>query len=169
MGKVGPVSILDNNVLKSSTGIILINAHEKPPHLGVFSNDKYFSLSANEIQNSLDVAVVLQIINRKKIPSIFISFKKTLNNSIIEKIFASYSDLKEGMTCVNPIKKLVNQQICEINNVQFIFELIPLLEKSDHLKSYHHLYCESYLDANYFELREYSMEDILTRIKKLVK
>jgi hypothetical protein len=169
MGKIGPVSILDNNVLKSSTGIVLINAHKRPPHLAVYSNGRYFSLSANEVQNSLDLTVMLHVINRKKIPSIFISFKKTLNNSLVEKIFASYSDLNQGMTCINPIKKLVNQQVCEINNVQFVFELIPFLEKSNHLKSYHHLYCESYLDANYFELREYSMEDILTRIKNLVK
>lgn len=169
MGNIGPVSLLDNNVLQASSGIILINAHEKPPHLGVFSNNKYFSLSVNEVHNNLDLTVILQVIHRKKIPSIFISFNKTFNNSLLEKIFASYSDLSEGMTCINPIKKMLNKQLFNVNEVQFVFELIPLLEKSNQLKSYHHLYCEPYLNNDCFELRKYTMEDVLTRIKKLVR
>ena len=170
MDKIGPISLLDNNVVKESSGIVLINAHKKPPHLGVFSNNKYFSLSVNEVQNNLDISVILQIIHRKKIPSIFISFNNKLDNSLIEKIFASYSNLSKGMTCINPIKELVSQQLlCNVNDIHFIFELIPLLDRTNELKSYHHLYCESYLNSSCFELRKYTMEDVLTRIKKLVK
>jgi hypothetical protein len=121
------------------------------------------------VQNNLDISVILQIIHRKKIPSIFISFNNKLDNSLVEKIFASYSNLSKGMTCINPIKDLVGQQLCNVNDIHFIFELIPLLDRSNQLKSYHHLYCESYLNSSFFELRKYTMEDVLTRIKKLVK
>ena len=49
MGKIGPVFNLPIKRLSTSSGIVLINAHKKPPHLGLFSNGKYYSLTANEV------------------------------------------------------------------------------------------------------------------------
>ncbi|MDG2369171.1 MAG: hypothetical protein P8M12_00870 [Flavobacteriales bacterium] len=169
MDRVGPVSILNEQILQLNSGIVLINAHKKPPHLGLFSLNKYFSLTATEVQNNLDLSIILQVIHRKKIPSLFIIFNKKLNNSLVEKTFSSYTNLKDGTTCINPINKLIDQQLCNVNNVQFIYELIPLLAKANELKSYHHLYCDTYLSDELFELRKYSMEDVLNRIKSLVK
>jgi len=169
MDRIGPVTILNEQMLQFSSGVVLINAHKKPPHLGLFSLNRYFSLTATEVQNNLDLSFILQVIHRKKIPSLFILFNKKLNNSLVEETFSSYTNLKNGITCINPINKLVNQQLFKVKNVQFIYELIPLIEEANELQSYHHLYCDAFLIDELFELRKYSMEDVLKRIKSLVK
>ena len=44
-----PVHRLNHDVLSESSGIMIINADKIPPHLGVFSKSKYFSISVNDI------------------------------------------------------------------------------------------------------------------------
>lgn len=169
MGKIGPVFNLPIKRLSTSSGIVLINAHKKPPHLGLFSNGKYYSLTANEVQNGLAIDVMLQLIRRKKIPSIFVFFNDNIPNNFVEEVFGSYTSLSNGITCIDPIKKVISAKIDNSANVNFVFELIPALENINYIESYAEMYCTDFLEDDFFKLRNYSMQDVIQRIQKLVK
>ena len=87
MDRIGPVTILNEQMLQFSSGVVLINAHKKPPHLGLFSLNRYFSLTATEVQNNLDLSVILQVIHRKKFLLYLFSLIRSLTILLLKKHF----------------------------------------------------------------------------------
>ncbi len=169
MIEIKPVYQLNYDVLNTTSGIILINADKSPPHLGFFSNSKYYSLTVKDNQIGISIEVILQYIHRKRIPSIFISLKNKIENTEIEKAFQNYLKLDEQITCLQPIKEIFRNKITDLDRVNFIFELIPLLKEQGWVKSYYQLYAKEIIQDSSFSLRTYTMEDIFKRIKSLSK
>ena len=168
INKIFPVYQLNHEILSNSSGIMLINADKRPPHLGIYTRSKYYSVSVNDIQLGNSIEVMLQYIHRKRIPTIFIRLKNDLLENELESIFQSYGPLNGQATCIQPIKEVFYNKIADINRVSFVFELIPILKKNGWVKSYHHLYSSHLLEEKAFTLRTYSMQDVMDRINKLV-
>ena len=170
MVKGGPVLDFNESYLRKFSGIVLINAHKKPPHIGFYSCGKYFSLTTNEVQVNQDLGVLFELINRKKIPSLFVTFNKILDNSKVIDVFENYSDLSSGITCISPIKKIVTDLFQEdVSQIEFVYQLIPFLEKANHVSSFSHVYCEDLIRNNFFTLTTYTMSEVVSRIKSLAK
>ena len=170
MVKVGPVVNNANVSLQDYSGIVLLNANKKPPHLGFFCSGKYFSLTANEVQLNQDLDSLFELINRKKIPSLFISLNQVLELSQIIKIFNDFSDLSSGITCIEPIKRIVGDLLkINVDTIKFVYQLIPLLQKHNHISSFSHFYCDDFIQNDCFYLTTYTMDEVLSRIKSLAK
>ncbi len=163
-----PVYQLNHDVLATSSGIMLINADQSPPHLGIYSKSKYFSVSVNDVQLGNSIEVMLQYIHRKRIPTIFIRFKNELLEDELFEVFSLYEKLEGQCTCIQPIKDVFKNKIEGIDSISFVFDLIPALKENGWIKSYHHLYSNHLINDKTFPLRIYSMEDIMNRINLLV-
>ena len=87
MVKVGPVLRNRIDFSKNCSGIVILNVNKKPPHLGFFCSRKYFSLTANEVQLDQDLDVLLELIDRKKIPSLFVSLNQQVELNEVSRIF----------------------------------------------------------------------------------
>ena len=163
-----PVHRLNHDVLSESSGIMIINADKIPPHLGVFSKSKYFSISVNDIHLGNSIEVMIQYIHRKRIPTIFIRLKKEFNENELFETFNSFQKLQGQCTCIQPIKEMFKNKLPDAASASFIFELIPILKSNGWIKSYHHLYADELIVDKSFTLTTYSMDDVMNRINLLV-
>ena len=164
--KIGPIIELDPEILNSSSGLILINANKKPPHLAVFCLSKYYSVSVNDVHIGIDIDMILEYIHRKKVPTIFIPLKESFALENVDLIFKDYDHLSDKMTCLHPIKKLFSN-INGISDIDFIYELIPLLNKLNMIQQYFHIYADDFICEEKFQLRTYTMDQIKDHIKKV--
>ena len=57
-----PVHRLNHDLLSDSSGILIINADKIPPHLGIYSTSKYFSVSVNDVHIGNSIEVIIQYI-----------------------------------------------------------------------------------------------------------
>ena len=163
-----PVYKLNHDILSESSGIMIINADKTPPHLGVFSKSKYFSISVNDIYVGTSIEVMIQYIHRKRIPTVFIRLKNEIEEKELYEIFNSFEKLEGQCTCIEPIKKIFSNKISEADTASFIFELIPMLKANGWLRSFHHLYSEHLIADKTFTLSTYTMDDVMNRINLLV-
>jgi len=163
-----PVHRLNHDVLSDSSGIMIINADKIPPHLGIFSKSKYFSVSVHDIHLGNSIEVMIQYIHRKRIPTIFIRLKKDFNENMLFETFNSFHKLQGQCTCIQPIKEMFKNKLPETSSASFIFELIPVLRSNGLIKSFHHLYADELIVDKIFTLRTYSMNDVMNRINLLV-
>ena len=166
--KIFPVYQLNHDILLDSSGILLINADKSPPHLGIYSESKYYSVSVTDIQIGNSIEVMLQYIHIKRIPTIFIRLKNNLEENELIEVFNSFEKLEGHCTCIQPIKEVFKNKIQSLDHVSFIFELIPVLKENGWIRSYHHLYSNHLINEKIFTLRTYSMEDVMNRINLLV-
>ena len=170
MVKVGPVLRNRIDFSKNCSGIVILNVNKKPPHLGFFCSRKYFSLTANEVQLDQDLDVLLELIDRKKIPSLFVSLNQHVELNEVSRIFSSFSNLSKGITCISPIKEISNQLLkVDVSDVNFIFQLVPLLQRKKHVLSYSQLNCDEFLEHHCLNLTTYTMDQVLVRIQHFVK
>lgn len=163
-----PVHRLNHDLLSDSSGILIINADKIPPHLGIYSTSKYFSISVNDVHIGNSIEVIIQYIHRKRIPTIFIRLKEEFNENDLIETFNSFQKLSGQCTCIQPIKEMFKSKVPEASKAMFIFELIPILRSNGWVKSYHHLYADELLIDKSFSLRTYSMDDVMNRINLLV-
>jgi len=151
----------------SGSGIMIINAHNKPPHLAFYSNNKYYSLSVKGISIGSNLSETIDKLKRRKTPVIFIDLDIDFPKTLIENSFNKYKSLDSGVSCLYPIKNLFNKHLNSIKDINYIFDLIPLLKDVNLIKQYYHINANKYIRDKSFTLRTYTMEDIINEISKL--
>jgi len=140
--------------------ICVLYAQKIPPHLILCVNGQYFSLEHKGLQMG-STEQLERTISLKKIPTLIVELKHQVSIEEVKEIFNKYA-LTKGITCLQPIKNLLNQ-----SDAEFIFELIPKLKGKQKVKAFYHLFLTSYLKEGTFTMRRYTKIDILRYIEEL--
>ena len=95
------------------------------------------------------------------------SFDFKLDEEIIRKTFLEYGALVNGKTCLHPARMCVEKSTDLDFNVNFVFELLPLMQEQKLISSYHHFSLENHLSERYYKLPTYTKTDIVACIDRL--
>lgn len=157
----------DWSELSSGSWLVLFNAHQTPPHLGILSNGQYYSLTFEEVTLAAAVGSVQRLVETKALPTLFVGLHVSANE--IDASFAKYERAIPGeITCLHPIKDWLSSNCdLQLDAIQFVFELIPILFAANVLGKATHVHLTSYLNRNQFTLRTYTLQDIYQRIHTL--
>lgn len=133
------------------------NADKIPPHLGISSKGRYFSLKVNGKDNAVSVSDLLERLKRKPIPTICVQ----LNYEIVDlaPFFAKYSKAQaNSITCLQPIREAL-----QLPDASIVFELLENLENQGRIAQVYGMH----LPKNFKGIPVYGIEDIHKRLKAL--
>ena len=146
--------------------IILLGATTIPPHLLLAVNGLLYSITEDGMQVGSPLEKLVKFIERKKIPVLFVEWLLPENYQA-EKIQAeikkniSYSKkVVPGKTsCLSPIRETVAFVYGdEMLKANFIFELLPMMEKEDAIGKTFSMNME--ITNGEFELLRYNSDDL---------
>lgn len=144
----------------SATLIWVWHADKIPPHIGISSEGKYFSLKANGKDEGRLVENVIDLINKKSITTLCFQLENMSSLDAVVEVYNGFSVTKPNeITCLNPIKEILN-----LNHAQKLTELLGELYAQGQISKvfgYH-------LPENFKGIQIYSTEDIHERLRKLV-
>lgn len=172
--KINHLAAAHEDVLLNDVYLVLLNVTRVPPHLAVAIGGKLFTLSVKGPTVEGDLGSLLRIIRQRSIESIFIRLSiphlftlEQLQDEIKNYVLA-YPRVDVGLaTCLAPIKDFCGSVYdAETGNVNFIYELLPVLEKKGVIDSCYHLNLDRYLNKDSFLLKKYTMDDINEEIRK---
>ncbi len=162
----------DDILLQKGTYIVVLHATTKPPHLSLLIEGEMFSLDVNGPKLAMPLAVQLRVIKSKKIKSLFFKLDTAVfihNNQLFKAAQThtlAYSRVEMGIaTCLSPIKKFCAAIFdIDIRNVNYIFDLLPVLYQHNHIQSCSYYNMQKQLINTNFHLEKYTMEDIYNSI-----
>jgi hypothetical protein len=94
--------------LEEKNWLWILHSDKIPPHIGISSEGKYYSLKVNGKDNGIPVNQVLQLLEKKRIKSILVSLNLSLSSSILIETFSEYDKAKgKEISCLSPIKRCV--------------------------------------------------------------
>jgi len=174
--------------LSKGLWLLLVGIHETPPHIALISEGKYYSVSVKKVENGTPAKSFVSAVKRKQIPAVFIEItspqtpKGALNSATqspfrglgrnesktINLLSSIYSDIQPlcitDETCLSPIKSFFTQYFSdEFNDVNYVFELLAIVEKRGMLGDCQSLNNEI-PNSNSITLPKYSMAQIRKRI-----
>jgi hypothetical protein len=140
-------------------------------------NGYLYSISVKGPKLKSPLAVQLKFIKSRKVPSLFVKLNTALvvhedwlfNQAANEMHI--YRRVQAGsITCLSPIKSFCSQVFgIDVSEVNFVYDLLRLLDQDKHVASIHHYNMEPYLVNDVYRLRKYSMQDIYESIHQLDK
>ena len=144
--------------------VILFNVTAIPPHLLLSVDGKIYSITDSGKQMGSSLEKFLGFIKRKKNPTIFIEWvhltSLQLDNfsNLTIDVFKKYDRVVEGkVSCLFPIREVVSKVLGnEMNSANFIFELLPMMEKANALGKVYQLNMEELITNGEFELLTYT-------------
>lgn len=157
LGDIKPFIEIEDN----SSYLVMVAIDKVPPHLAMISNHKYFSLSSKGLKLAVDVNKILESVIRKNIPTLLIKLPEVMTLNIVRDKFSMYNSLSEGGSCLSPIKDVFSSYAQDLNEAEYVFNLIPMLYKKGWVKEVYSL-C---YNKNTFMLNEYSQVEIDKAIK----
>jgi hypothetical protein len=150
--------------------IAVVHATRIPPHIGLITDKKYHSLSikGQDINTSVDALVKNSTI--RKIPSLFIKIKShpTFSTTYLSEHFITNVQQFERVdlgvaTCLSPIKLFFEEVYnVSMNNVNYLYELLPVLETEGLIEYTTSLYTE-----DDYQLPVYTSTEINAGIKQV--
>jgi uncharacterized protein YfaS (alpha-2-macroglobulin family) len=141
----------------SKSVIWVMYADKIPPHIGFSSNNSFFSLKVSGKDEGLNANNVLELIQRKRIPTLLIQLMDFYSLEDVKSEYDSFKSAVFGsITCLNPIRNILNQpeatQLSDLlNRIEDNIQRIGSLNLSD----------------NYKALPSYSPKEIHSYIKQL--
>jgi hypothetical protein len=144
--------------------IILFNATSLPPHLLLSINGEVYSITDSGRQLGSPLEKLVGFIKRKNVPAIFVEWSvpnEKLNDKAKE-IFLKYERVVEGkVSCLFPIRDVVAEVAGEeIKSANFIFELLPMMQKANGLGEIFELNMGSAIVNGSFELLTYTNQQM---------
>lgn len=108
--------------------LCILHANKVPPHLGLISEGLFYSLKVNSKDDGVPFSHLLQIVNRRKIATLFFEVPRTLStHAEIKSCFENVPmQLMLDQTCLSPIKMLFQAP----TSVNHIGDLMRFLEQS---------------------------------------
>lgn len=158
-----------NNILQFEHGSVLSKglylwiwyADKIPPHIGCSVDGSYYSLKVSGKDEALLSDKVLNIIRRKKIPTIFVAVDKEVRLTEVDVVFMNYRQAQsERSTCLTPVIELLGWEKIGIDQLS---TLLKYLESNKILGKVFGLN----LTEGYTGIPEYGAEDIQNRLRKL--
>lgn len=98
---------------KHNNLIYIFHANKIPPHIGWSEENKFYSLKATGTDLGLDTFKINHLIIKKKIPTLIIELNDLeYCERNAHEIFLKYgTGLSKGKTCLNPIDKLLFNEV----------------------------------------------------------
>ena len=151
-----------NDYELKGTYLVLISP-DKIPHLILVHQKKYYSLTYKKSVIAEDFLPYLNVLIKKKYPLLLVELKQ--NDFNIEEEFRKYQHVDtQNITCLKPIKNAILQN----SEADFVFELIPELERQMMVLNYAQINLNGFLNADgSFTLKKYSKSDIFKHIESL--
>lgn len=138
----------------------IFHADKIPPHIGISTEGKFFSLKANGIDCGVEVKSILNLIDRKKIPSILLELDGIISEKKMKQLFKKYTKtIPQKITCLHPIKLLL-----EVPSVNKLSELLEELDRHNRVLSKKYFN----LPVDFNGIPEYDVEAIHNRLKILI-
>ena len=133
------ISPVGDSDLSQDIFIILFNVTSIPPHLLISIDGKNYSITDSGRQMGSSLEKLRLFIQRKTVPTLFVEWKmlKELEfgtlESLVRDVFTKYEKVVEGkVSCLFPIRDIVANILGEeVKKANFIFELLPLMEKEN--------------------------------------
>jgi hypothetical protein len=148
--------------IDSFSGIHLwiIHTDKTPPHIGFSIDNHYFSLKANGKDNGISIDSILQIIQKKKIATVFVKLNCDVTFQETKLAFDAF-DIAKGLnsSCLVPIRNVLKAP----NSISKLSELLHFLETQNMIYSVFGLH----LSNDYKGIKSYTTTEIQQRIEKL--
>jgi hypothetical protein len=158
--------------IKKGVYLLLLNANQMPPHIGLLIDNVYHSLTIKGQELNINGNVLLKNIALRKISTVFIKLKKHpvfsvnfMNETFIEQVKLFDKVNENTNTCMSPIR-LFFEEFYAIpkENVKLIFDLLIALKENDFIDSISGTNIE--MKENIFYLQTYNELDLKKQIKK---
>jgi hypothetical protein len=144
----------------SGINLWVIHADKIPPHIGFSIDNHYFSLKANGKDNGISTDSILQIIQKKKIGTVFVKLNFALTFEEIKSAFDEFESAKGlNSSCLVPIRNVLKAP----NSISKLSELLYFLESQNMIYSVFGLH----LNNDYKGIKSYTTTEIQQRIEKL--
>lgn len=144
--------------LTQKTLIWIWNADKIPPHIGISAGKDYFSLTYRKSEHLLTVSMMKKA-KRSAIPLVLVEIPKEVIQLNLSTVFAGYERAVDGITCLRPIREVMElgKEINQLADLLIDLESKKLIWQVNGLN----------LPEGYVGIPDYSMEEILDRIKLL--
>jgi len=168
--KVGPFAKGEKQCWEAGLWLILFNPQNKPPHLGLIHNGRYYSLAYGAFICGQQAESIYRGTVKKQIPLAFFELKVPGEQvaDLLADIFDPVQKIEEQWTCFQPIKRVVEQSLSTSLKAEMVFELIPELMANKGIGRMVQWHLDPWLDAaGNFELSEYTKAEIYAVIENL--
>lgn len=134
------------------------HADKIPPHIGLSTQNSYYSLKFSGKDNGLNCTAVWDLAVKKEIAIVLVKLNQTLELDIIKSKFEVFEITEpNSTTCLAPISSILNFECNQLS------ELLEELSNNELI----HSYLGNNLPNGYNQLRDYSPNDITNRLKLL--
>ena len=161
--------------LSGKVFLVISNPIKLPPHIGILINEMYFSLTVNGFQKNKTVFSLLRKSSSLKLPIICLELKSSNHEKTdlinkAEVIFEKYERVKaDGPSCLKPVLEfLENVYSFGVENVKYIYELIPILQKKSMIKSVSATEIIEYFPDNKYYFLKYTDLELRNELVRLI-
>lgn len=148
-----------DSLQKNMTYLWVIHADKIPPHVGISSEARYYSLKVNGKDENVAIDQLYKVLMQKDISFVLFQLKNGIELTEISRKFKLYRSAgTKSVTCLDPINKLL---ICP-EKVNILSDLLSFLEKQNLLG-----YAIVFGKKEIHGILNYTTEDIKRRLEKL--
>lgn len=140
--------------------LVITDVKKTPPHCSILYKDKWMSLNFSECKYDVPADVFFKLILNKNKPAIFLELNRLPDITLLQNIFSKYHkiDLSRQITCISPIKEMLNGLNIDIPKDALLFEMINILFEKKQVKK---IYAMNF-KSNLYSLTHYSIEILKT-------
>lgn len=161
--------------LEKGIFIVISEIKKIPPHVGMIIDGHFSSLTVKGSEINISIGVFFKNIQLRKIPTLIIkiSHHPVFSDSFLNELFVScVTENKRveagGPTCLSPVKSFFNEAFhVSTENIEFVFDLVPLLEKNGLITGSAIYFFEKKKAQNYFTFSTYTKKEINSQIEKV--
>lgn len=155
--------------LLNGTYIIVLQTVRVPPHLLIAVDGRTWSISVSGQLPAEPLEKLFSFIHRKKIPTVFSELKLPAAVSsaqfcrLLDDAVSKYPEVHANViSCLHPIRDVASEVFGQpAAEAQFIFELIPAIQKSGGIGQHYGFYLDGLLDVNGdLAMPVYTAEDV---------
>lgn len=153
--------------------LFLFRATRIPPHIGLIFNGKVYDITLVGPNLGTDAAEFITTVKKKYTKTLFLelnkpNFSATKVETTLLEAMKKFNTVSQENSCLSPVKTAFNQLFdIQMESVNYIFDLIPLLHQKNIIQHVFHLNLERNLQENTFYLQIYNQNDIQQSIKAL--
>lgn len=149
--------------------IVVLQTVRVPPHLLIGVDGRTWSISVSGQLPGEPLDKLFAYIHRKKIPTIFSELKLPAKftsqrfSELLDMAVSKYPEVHANeVTCLHPIREAAAEVFGDLaGEAQFIFELIPAIQKMGGIGEHYGFYIDEYLDIDKnLAMPLYTAEDV---------
>lgn len=125
------------NLLTPTAQLVLTNLEQTPPHCSLLSHQFWYSLNYQECKINIPAQTLYKILTSKNTSAVFLELNIQLQIQQIQGIYAKYNkiDFQNSISCISPIKDILNAHQIKIPANAFLFEMIEILYQYQQIKT----------------------------------